>query len=336
MLISLFIQGAAGQSSEPTSAVQSVKGPIMSTQEGKANTASTKGKSDRGKPATESGSSASVDITAKSIASVVNNTSAVNVSSKDSPASSKQSGSGTGLTDGDNADSQGAAGSKGSNSQSDEVPSSDTAGDSLEESSTGKESTSNKETIEDGGSTPAASEASTSAVASGGDVDGNQSTSSNTELDMLGSSVLPSDITLDSLLKDIEEDGSGGKANEIPPLDVSEIIRSFEDLPVESDSGTAGDSSLFDTGGETSTVGDSSEGGNDIQMASSIQDRSSLQDEHSYANSRRQSPRRTPASSKPASGRSTPDVSDSEYGLRKTSSPSKSGIFITKLYQSES
>lgn len=334
MLICLFIEGAAGQSSEPTSAVQSVKGPIMSTQEGKANTASTKGKSDRGKPATESGSSASVDSTAKSIASVVNNTSAVNVSSKDSPTSSKQSGSGTGLTDGDNADSQGAAGSKGSNWQSDEVPSSDTAGDSLKESSTGKESTSNKETIEDGGSTPAASEASTSAVASGGDVDGNQSTSSNTELDMLGSSVLPSDITLDSLLKDIEEDGSGGKANEIPPLDVSEIIRSFEDLPVESDSGTAGDSSLFDTGGDTSTVGDSSEGGNDIQMASSIQDRSSLQDEHSYANSRRQSPRRTPASSKPASGRSTPDVSDSEYGLRKTSSPSKSGIFITKLYQS--
>ena len=139
-----------------------------------------------------------------------------------------------------------------------------------------------------------------------------------------------------TLLKDIEEDGSGGKANEIPPLDVSEIIRSFEDLPVESDSGTAGDSSLFDTGGDTSTMGDSSEGGNDIQMASSIQDRSSLQDEHSYANSRRQSPRRTPASSKPASGRSTPDVSDSEYGLRKTSSPSKSGIFITKLYQSES
>ena len=324
MLICLFIQGAAGQSGEPTSAVQSVKGPIMSTQEGKANTStSTKGTGDRGKPVTESGSSASVDSTAKSLASVVNNTSALNVSAQDSSASSKQPGSG--------ADSQGAAGSEGSNSQSDEVPSSDTAGDSLKESSTDKESASNKETTADGDSAPAASAASTSAAASGGDADGIQSTSSSTELDLLGSSVLPSDLTLDSLLKDIEEDGSGDKADEMPPLDVSEIIRSFEDLPVESDSNTAGDSSLFDTGGDTSTVGDSSEGGNDIQMASSIQDKSSLQDEHSYAHSRRQSPRRTPASSKPASGRSTPDVSDTEYSLRKTSSPSKSGIFTSNL-----
>ena len=114
MLICLFIQGAAGQLGQPTSAVQSVKGPIMSTQEGKANTStSTKGASDRGKPATESGSSASVDSTAKSLASVVNNTSALNVSAQDSSASSKQPGSGTGLTDGDNADSQGAAGSEG-------------------------------------------------------------------------------------------------------------------------------------------------------------------------------------------------------------------------------
>ena len=299
----------------------------MSTQEGQVDTASTKGKRDSGKPATGSGSNTSVDSSAKSVASVVNNTSALNLSAKGNAASSKQSGAGTGMTDGDNADSQGAAGSK----ESDEVPSSGTARDSLKESSTDKESASNKETTEDGDSAPAASETSTSAAASGADVDSKQSTSSNTELDLLGSSMLPSDFTLDSLLKDIDEDGSGGKANEMPPLDVSEIIRSFEDLPVESDSNTAGNSSLLDTGGHTSTVGDSSEGSNDIQMASGIRDRSSLQDEHSYAHTRRQSPRRTPASSKPASGRSTPDVSDSEYGLRKTSSSSKSGIFVTNL-----
>ena len=89
-------------------------------------------------------------------------------------------------------------GQKGSNLQSDEVPSSDTAGDSLKESCTDKQSANNKETTEDGDYAPAASEASTSAAASGGDVDGIQSTSSNTELDLLGSSVLPSDLTLDS------------------------------------------------------------------------------------------------------------------------------------------
>ena len=316
----------------------------MSTQEGKANTASSQGKSDRSNPATVSGSSASVDSGAKSLASVVNNTSALNLSAKGSSASSTQSGSGTGLTDSDKARSQGAAGSKESDLQSGVVPSSDTVSGSPKESSTDKESASNKETIEVDDSAPAASGASTSAgAASGGDVVGNQSASSNTDLDLLGSSQLPSDFTLDSLLKDIEEDGSGDKANEMPPLDVSEIIRSFEDLPVESDSSTAGDSSLFDTGGDTGTVGDSSEGSYDTQMASSIQGRSSLQDEHSYAHSRRQSPRRTPASSKPASGGSTPDVPDTaseseagtaaghEYGLRKTSSQSKSGIIVTNL-----
>jgi len=299
----------------------------MSTQEGQVDTASTKGKRDSGKPATGPGSSASVDSSAKSLASVVNNTSVLNLSTEGNAASSKQSGSGTGLTDGDNADSQGAAGSK----ESDEVPSSGTKPDSLKESSTDKESASNKETVEDGDTVPAAAEASTSAPASGGDLDGNKSTPSNTGLDLLGSSMLPSDFTLDSLLKNIDEDGSDAKANEMPPLDVSEIIRSFEDLPVESDSRTAGSSSLFDTGGHTSTMADSSEGSHDIQMASSIRDRSSLQDEHSYAHTRRQSPRRTPASSKPASGSSTPDVSDSEYGLRKTSSPSKSVSFVTNL-----
>lgn len=301
----------------------------MSTQEGKANTTSTKGKSDRSKPATGSGSIASVDSSAKSLASVVNNTTALNLSAKDSSATRAQSGCGTGLTDADKADSQGAAGSKESDSVSDSL----------------KESASSKETIADDNSAPAASEALTSAAASGADVVGNRSTSSNTELDLLGSSVLPSDFTLNSLLKDIEGDGSGGKANEMPPLDVSEIIRSFEDMPAESDSSTAGNSSLFDTGGDTSTVGDSSEGSNEIQMASSIQGRSSLQAEHNYAHSRRQSPRRTPASSKPASGTSSPDVPDTasdaeagnaaghEYGLRKTSSPSASGTFVNNLYQ---
>lgn len=311
----------------------------MSTQEGKASTTSAKGKSDNSKPATRSGSSVSVDSSAKSLASVVNNTSVLNSSKDSSPATSTQSGSGTGLTDADKADLQSAAGSKESVLQLDQVPGSDTVSDSL------KESASSKETIAGENSASAASEASTSTAVSAADADGNQSTSSNTELDLLGSSVLPSDFTLNSLLKDIEGDGSDGKANEMPPLDVSEIIRSFEDIPVESDSSTAGGSSVFDTGADTGTVGDSSERSNEIQMASSIQARSSLQDEHNYAHSRRQSPRRTPASSKPASGRSSPDVSDTageaeagnaaghEYGLRKTSSPNTSGIFANNLHQ---
>lgn len=300
----------------------------MSIQEGKANTTSSKDKSDHSKPATRSGSSASVDSSAKNLASVVNNTSALNLSAKGSSTSSTQSGSGAGLTDADKADSQGASGSKESDSRSDQEPSSDPVRDSSKEPSSDKESVSTKETIEGDDSAPAASEASTSASASGGDVDSNQSSSSNTELDLLESSVLPSDFTLDSLLKDIDEVGSGGKASEMPPLDVSEIIRSFEDLP-------AGDSSVVNTGGDTGTVKDASEGSNDIQMATSIRNRLSLQNEHSYAHVRRQSPRRTPASSKPASGRSSPDVSDTadeaetgnaaghDYGLRKTSSPGK-------------
>jgi len=250
-----------------------------------------------------------------------------------SATSSTQSGSGAGLTDADKVDSQGASGSKESDSRSDQEPSSDPVRDSSKESSTDKESASTKETIEGDDSAPAASEASTSAAASGRDVDNNQSSSSNTELDLLESSVLPSDFTLDSLLKDIDEVGSGGKASEMPPLDVSEIIRSFEDLPVESDSITAGDSSVVNTGGDTGTVKDAPEGSNDIQMATSIRNRLSLQNEHSYAHVRRQSPRRTPASSKPASGRSSPEVPDTadeaetgtaashDYGLRKTSSP---------------
>lgn len=307
----------------------------MSTQEGKANTTSSKDKSDRTKPTTRSGSSASVDSSAKNLASVVNNTSALDLSAKGSSTSSTQSGSGAGLTDADKADSQGASGSKESDSRPDQEPSSDPVSDSSKESSTDKESASTKGTIEGDDSAPAASEASTSAAAPGGDVDSNQSSSSNTELDLLESSVLPSDFTLDSLLKDIDEVGSGGKANEMPPLDVSEIIRSFEDLPVESDSSTAGDSSDVNTGGDTGTVKDAPEGSNDIQMATSIRNRLSLQNEHSYAHVRRQSPRRTPASSKPASGRSTPDVPDTadeaetgtaaghDYGLRKTSSPGK-------------
>lgn len=81
---------------------------------------------------------------------------------------------------------------------------------------------------------------------------------------MLGLFVLLSDIILDSLLKDIEEDGLGGKVNEILFFDVLEIIWSFEDLFVEFDSGIVGDFLFFDIGGDISIVGDFLEGGNDI------------------------------------------------------------------------
>ena len=251
----------------------------MSTQEGKTTTTSTDGNSDSSiTPATGSDSSESVDDSAKSLALVVNNTSAL--SGKDS------SGSGTGPTGGDKANVQSAAGSS----------ESDTASDSLNESSTDKESTSNKEGNANQNSGSASSEALPSAAVPGAtDIDENQSSASNSGLDLLGSSVLPSDLTLDSLLQDIEGDGSGAEGNEMPPLDVSEIIKSFEDIPVESGGSTPANSSLFDSEGDTGTVGDSLESANEIQMASSIQDKSSLQDEHDYAISRRQSPRRTPA-----------------------------------------
>lgn len=257
----------------------------MSTQEGKTTTTSTDGNSDSSiTPATGSDSSESVDDSAKSLALVVNNTSAL--SGKDSSGAGIQPGSGTGPAGADKANLQSAAGSS----------ESDTASDSLNELSTDKESTSNKESNENQNSGSASSEAPPSAAVSGAtDVDENQSSASNTGLDLLGSSVLPSDLTLDSLLQDIEGDGSGAEGNEMPPLDVSEIIKSFEDIPVESGGSTPANSSLFDSEGDAGTVGDSLESANEIQMASSIQDKSSLQDEHDYAISRRQSPRRTPA-----------------------------------------
>ncbi|XP_078378002.1 uncharacterized protein LOC144661172 isoform X2 [Oculina patagonica] len=272
---------SGGQSAEPTSAVQSVKGPIMSTQEGKTSSTSTDGNSDSSiTPATASDSRESVDSSAKSLASVVNNTSALNSSAKDSSSSA-----GTGHD----------AGASESDSQASGF-------------STDKEAASNKENTTDG---PATSEAPTSATTSGAtDGDGDQSTGNNTGLDLLGSSMLPSDFTLDSLLKDIEGDGSGGEGNDMPPLDVSEIIRSFEDLPVESSSNTPANSTLLESEGDTGTLGDSSESANEIQMASSIQDRSSLQDEHDYAIARRQSPRRTPAASK--SQTDAPDAEDED------------------------
>ena len=64
-----------GQSSSPTSAIRSVKGPIMSTQEGKSNTTSTDGNRDSSVL-----SSASTDAgkSVEDLTSVVNNTSALN------------------------------------------------------------------------------------------------------------------------------------------------------------------------------------------------------------------------------------------------------------------
>lgn len=108
-------------------------------------------------------------------------------------------------------------------------------------------------------------------------------------LDILGSSLLPSDLTLDNLLKDITTDGSGSEANEIPPLDISEIISSFEDIPIESemsittssshDADSAASQGAFDSDNEIRSQG------------------SALDDDHS-SNARRQSPRRAPAPSK--------------------------------------
>ena len=121
-------------------------------------------------------------------------------------------------------------------------------------------------------------------------------------------------FTLDNLLKDITGDDSEIEANEMPPIDVSEIISSFGDIPVESDiSPTATTSDGTVTVASQGTTVDPDNETRSGNQGSAIDDDGS-------ANPRRQSPRRAPAPSK-----STPVSS-----LADVSSPNTSGMLANE------
>lgn len=291
------------QSSFPTSAIRSVKGPIMSTQEGKSNTTS----------AASSDASKSVE----DLTSVVNNTSALN-----SPAKERLFTS--------------VSGSNESTSQAKLLCKSSSRRDAVRDSSAekfrgNKKSAGNKDSSSQG--------AASAIPLTENDVDGNRRLACSTDFDPLGSSMLPSDTTLDDFLKDMNRDGTGSDANEMPSLDLSEIISSFGDMPAQSGGNTPVGASLGDTT-TTSAVGRSA----DSQVPSFLQGKPHLQDDDlSYSTTRRQSPRRTTAPTKSASGSSSRDVSDTDgegetsegsshdYSLRKTSSPFSSGLFTVLI-----
>lgn len=305
----------------------------MSTQEGKTNTTSTD--DNIVTPAASSDACKSV----KNLTLVVNNTSALNSPVKDSLPAGEKSGSSEPI-DVDEYDPENVTGSNESSSQAKQLSQSSPVSDAVQESSTVKESDSHKQSTSNQDSEPAASKAAVSATASSQtDIDDNRSTTSSTGLDLLGSSLLPSDATLDDLLKGMTGDGTDIEASDMPPLDLSEIISSFEDVPAESESNTPVSAALSDTVSDRGATGGSAQGTSNSQMLSSIQGKPHLEDD-SYATTRRQSPRRTPAPPKSASGSSSKDASDTEgeteasgvssheYSLRKTSSPGPSGMLV--------
>lgn len=134
-------------------------------------------------------------------------------------------------------------------------------------------------------------------------------TDANSELDILPS-LLPSDFTLDNVLKDITGDGSASGADETLPLNVSEIISSFEDLPVDSDSHTA-------TGMSRDAVTAPSDGVacDSDSDARKSREGSAIEESHSTS-FRRQSPRKAPTKSTPMSS------------LTDVSSPNTSGMIV--------
>ena len=291
MIMSLFPHLGGQQNA---SAALAVQGAVMSPTESNADTSTS--------AATVSSSSSvsmvtsedveSVDTSITSLVSVVNNTSALNSSTKDGVAESTKSVSSTEPID---VDQMHSSVSKGSYSKATE----ETLQSENFEANATSTSASN-EPIDTSEKSQSTTSTKSGAVDSRGDG----------EVDVLGSSLLPSDFTLDNLLKDITGDDSEIEANEMPPLDVSEIISSFGDIPVESDiSTTASTSQGTVTVASQGTTVDS-----DSEMRSGNQ--GSAIDDDGNPNPRRQSPRRAPAPSK-----STPVSS-----LADISSPNTSGM----------
>ena len=285
-----------GDQQKPDSAVQSITSPIMSTQESDSNTGTT---------ATEPSKEVATDVphqdgespntSVKSLVSVVNNTSALGSSAKDFSGED---------TTGD------------PSSVPDEVNQSQ--GKSSEDAEPElKESTERTESAAlSSGDTNTPTDPCAKTQASGTTVSADSMDSEETGgLDFLGSSLLPSDMTLDHLLKDMTGNGSGGEASAMSPLDISEVISSFGELPDESSA------TITDDAVTTTVQGAACD--SDTETRSSSQG-STVGDDNNLS-TRRQSPRRGPSATK-----LTPVSS-----LAETSSPNTSGMFKLEPVGSE-
>ena len=137
------------------------------------------------------------------------------------------------------------------------------------------------------------------------------------ELEFLPS-LLPSDVALDTLLKDITGGAPTSVNNDVMPIDVSEIIHSLEDLPNE----RASSSETADLSRDTVTIASESACGDSVIATGSETPQSAGADGDSSSRSRRQSPRKLPSSSVP-----TPATSLTE-DIPQTSSGTALGFFI--------
>ena len=308
--------------------MQSITSPIMSTQESDSNTGTTAIEPSKevttGVPHPDGGSP---DTSVKSLVSVVNNTSALGSSAKDSsgedttghPSSvggspdtsvkslvsvvNNTSALGSSAKDSSGEDTTGHPSSVPDEVNQSQGKSSEDAEPELKESTERTESAALSS-----GDTNTPTDPCGKTQASGTTVSADSMDSEKTGgLDFLRSSLLPSDMTLDHLLKDMTGNGSGGEASAMSPLDISEVISSFGELPDES-SATVTDDTV------TTTV-QGAACDSDTETRSSSQG-STVGDDNNLA-TRRQSPRRGPSATK-----LTPVSS-----LAETSSPNTSGTF---------
>lgn len=143
------------------------------------------------------------------------------------------------------------------------------------------------------------------------------------ELEFLPS-LLPSDVALDTLLKDITGGAPTSVSNDMMPIDVSEIIHSLEDLPNE----RASSSETADLSRGTVTIASESACGDSVIATGSETPQSAGADGDSSSRSRRQSPRKLPSSSVP-----TPAASLTE-DLPQTSSGTALGFLLANFARS--
>ena len=285
-----------GDQQKPDSAVQSITSPIMSTQESDSNIGTT---------ATEHTKEVTTDVphpdkespdtSVKSLVSVVNNTSALSSSSKDSSGG----------------DTTGNPSTVPDEVNQSEGKISGHAEPELKESTESSESAALSSGDTNTPTDPCGKTQASSTSVSADSMDRKETGG----LEFLGSRLLPSDMTLDNLFKDLTGNSSGGETSAIPPLDISEVISSFGEVPDES-SGTVTDDAV------TSTV-QGAACDSDTETRSSSQG-SSVGDDNNLA-TRRQSPRRGPSATK-----LTPVSS-----LAETSSPNTSGTFKLEPVGSE-
>ena len=135
------------------------------------------------------------------------------------------------------------------------------------------------------------------------------------ELELLPS-LLPSDVTLDTLLNDITGGAPTSVSNDMMPIDVSEIIQSLEDLPNE----PASNSQTADLSRDTVAIASESARGDSVIDTGSERPQSASADGDSNSRSRRQSPRKLPSSSLPTPAASLtedcPQTSSGMFGFK--------------------